>query len=331
MREYHLEPDNDYSWRSGVLLHAAANEARIRKASEATLDHLLVALLRDGTDSAAFLDARGVNRKSWMRRLDEALPRFAEGPRWPPNARDLNMSIHTNGSYQIKPLPEGRAIESLTKEERKEYVEQIVDPHLRFTDLRYLANVPDEPKTIAHDLFEEAGITRDALIAEIVAREKGDRDWWRRRPDLVAQLRGLKPRYIVGEYERSALCVAAAQYEARMRNAPKTEYDDLLVALLVPGTDVWSLAFDLRTNPAVLHDKVDVLRPRFESGPIFPDTTDDLNPVAIMTKQGFSDLLFLHTRFSNRQDSPGLRLLQERGLSSEAVDARLAELGVVPF
>ena len=89
LSEHKLDVEKDYAWRVGVCLHAAGNEARIRRASECTLDHMLAALVRDGTDTAAFLDRTGVDRDQWANRLDALLPRFEAGPRWPPNDRSL--------------------------------------------------------------------------------------------------------------------------------------------------------------------------------------------------------------------------------------------------
>lgn len=328
LAKHPVKPEDDYTWRSGALLHAAANEARIRRAPEATLDHLLVALLRDGTDTAAFLDARGVDRREWARRLDQALPRFGEGPRWPPNARDLNMSTPGNRSYRFKPLPEGREVKDLSKEERKEYIERTVDLDLRFTDLRFLAQVPDEPKTMAHGLFAEANISEDALKTEIAALERGDRNWWRKRPDLAAQLRNAEPSFGLDEYKKASLCVEAAQYEARMRHAPVTEFDDLLVALLVPGTDFWELAESRGIDPAALREEIDAQRLRYESGPTFPEAVDELNFVGHLTKKGFSDLLFLSSRFGDRQNSRRLEIVRKRGLTPSVIAARLEELGI---
>lgn len=322
-----LPPDRDYMWRSGVLLHAAANEARIRRAPEVTLDHLLVALLRDGADTADFLDARNVDPAEWSRRLDTVLPRYEEGPRWPPDAR--NLSIPTNYDYRQKPPPDGKKREEMTEEERLALIERVVDTEIRFTDLRFLADVPNEPKTVAYALFAEAGVTEDELKAEIFSREKGDRDWWRKPPDLVGRLRALEGGLRGEAYERSQVCLDAAQYEARMRGAPAAEFDDLLVALLVPGTDVWTALQALGNDPQALRGEIDALRPRLERKTMFPDA-HAFHPRGMFAKKGFSDLLLLRP-LASEDVSLGLRLLQERGLTPEVVAARLAELGVETF
>ncbi len=170
------DADDDYSRRAGVCLLAARNEARIRRAKECTLDHMLVALVRDGTDTAAFLDRHNIDRTKWAARLNDLLPRAEEGPRWPPDDRALGMSFPSNVRYEFKPLPEGVDIESLSPEERKEAVTRVVDANRKFTDLVMLRKIHEEPQTFAFQLFDEAGITADELKAEIRARETRNSD-----------------------------------------------------------------------------------------------------------------------------------------------------------
>ncbi|RYG48036.1 hypothetical protein EON79_05635, partial [bacterium] len=164
-----LDSEHRYLAMGGTLLHAAGNEARIRRAPEATLDHLFLALLRDGSDTAAYLDRKGVDRESWRDRVDDALPRFAEGPRWPINSRDLTFSLHENSVTERRSLPEGKTWLDIPAEELKDYFETTIDETLRFTDLRNLKGVHAEPETMAYLLFVEAGITKEELAAEIEA------------------------------------------------------------------------------------------------------------------------------------------------------------------
>lgn len=173
LSKHKLDIEKDYSWRVGICLHAAGNEARIRRAPERTLDHLLVALVRDGTDTAGFLDRLGIDRVDWAVRLDAALPRFEEGPRWPPNDRSLGMSIPSNVRYECKSLPDGLELANLSPEELRPYIVRTVDTDRRFTDLVMLRKVHEEPQTVAFRLFQETGITVDDLRAEIKAREVG--------------------------------------------------------------------------------------------------------------------------------------------------------------
>ena len=310
-----------------------AERGRIRRAPEATLDHLLVALLRDGTDTAAFLDAHGADRADWARRLDAALPRFAEGTRWPPMDRALGMGGPENRTIRlIKPLPDGVELGDLSKERAREYIEVGEDPAKAFTDLAFATRFPTEPATIGHRLFAEAGIDADTLKAERTAREKGDPEWWRRRPDLIAALREGRETSPLPDFARQRAYAEAATYEARRRGATVVELDDLILALLVSETDLRRLLGDLRIDADATRAAIDALRPHAAQGPFFPET--DLIGMRLMalTKQGFSDLLFLRPEGPRDETpSPGLLVLRERGLSPEAIEGRLAELGVVPF
>ncbi|RYG37225.1 hypothetical protein EON81_07305 [bacterium] len=164
-----LSAERDYNWRGGLLLRAAGNEARIRKAPQATLDHLFFALLRDGTDTAAFLDEKGIERKVWRDRLDAELPRFEEGPRWPRNDRALTFGIHQNSSLRFQAHPEGKEPVEFDLHEMRQLSERVVDRNLRFTDLRHLRYLHDEPQTIAFRLFAEAGIMNTDLKSAIAA------------------------------------------------------------------------------------------------------------------------------------------------------------------
>ena len=334
LSEHTLDAEKDFTWRVGVCLHAAGNEARRRRAPETTLDHMFFALLRDGTDTAAFLDRRGINRGKWAARLDAELPRFEDGPRWPPNDRSLGMSIPSNVGYDVKPLPPGLKLEDLPKDKRSEYVTRTIDTDRIFTDLVLLRNVHNEPQTIAFSLFEEAGITLDDLKAEIRARECGDPDWWRKAPDLVAKLASVENSIFRGSYQQCMICEEAAQYEARMRGASKVEFDDVLVALLIPGTDLASLAESLGLSVENLRSEVDAVRPRAEVHCMYPTSDDLCLGLAVILSDRYSDLLFLDSELKaveslpTRVLSPGLVLLAAHGIDRPAIHARLAELGV---
>ncbi len=338
LSEHKLDVEKDYAWRVGVSLHAAGNEARIRRASECTLDHMLAALVRDGTDTAAFLDRTGVDRDQWANRLDALQPRFEEGLRWPPNDRSLGMSIPSNVRLERKSRPDGVDLANLTPEELREYVVRKVDVDRRFTDLVMLRKVHEEPQSVCFRLFLEAGITVDDLMAEIKARETGDSDWWLKGPDLIAKLAATDNNVLRDPCHKIEACVDAAQYEARMRGAPKVEFDDLLVALLRPGTDLGDLAESLGIDANALRSEVDAIRPKSEIHSMFPPSEDlrlHLGLGLTMLASGqYSDLLFLEWAYKTAEKdtncplSPGLGVLDKYGIDRHAIRHRLAEIGI---
>ena len=316
---------------------AAANEARIRKAPEVTLDHLLLGLLQDGTDTSAFLDGYGVDRNEWRRRLDESLTRYDEGPRWPPNARDFGMSHPGDGMETVfkKEIPDDVDIFKLTREERREYIDRKPGT-VRFTDIMWLSNVPREEKTLAHKLFEEAGITDDAIRAELQARKTGNREWFKVRPDLAEQLHNpdLRPIGVGMSMVRSI--EGAAQYEARLRWAPTLEFEHILLALLVDRTETAEFLNSLGVDRAELADALDKALPKFDSGPFFPKQQGPsiLFDVYLLAPERPSDLKVIEGMFILEQlvksESPsvGLAMLEARGVTLESVQSRLDSLGV---
>jgi hypothetical protein len=258
------------------------------------------------------------------------MPRFQEGPRWPGNSYGLGMSIPTNtGIKVIKDLPED--IKTLSKEERASYFERTVDREIIFTDLAFMRSVLDDPNVIAKKLFLEAGITEDALRGAIMERQTGDPDWWRKPPDLMGRLAKIRPGER-GAFGSGRVYNDSAEFNARMRGAPKAEFEDLLLALLTEGTDTAAF-FDARgISRDQLRQEVENVSPRFERGPLFPDSHFLVLAVGMGWKP-FSDLLFVLEAFElAKRDgkfmTPGLKILVNYGITEEIVLNHLEGLGV---
>lgn len=143
---------------AGLCLHAASNEARIRKAPFVTLDHMIAALLQPGTHIFDFLESRGINPESWYKQLDKRLPRRESGPRWPENSRDLTMNLPSDQKMEpTRPISE-IDFDNLPKEEILKFY-QSKPTGEEFSDLHFLMVVLNEPQTLSYGLLTSAGLT----------------------------------------------------------------------------------------------------------------------------------------------------------------------------
>ncbi|MBS1724382.1 MAG: hypothetical protein JSS66_15680 [Armatimonadetes bacterium] len=314
-------PEKEFIARVGTCLHAARNEARIRRAPETTLDHLLLALLQDGTATSEFLDRRGVDRVTWRAELDAVLPRFEDGPTIPPNARDLGMNIPDDGSKirRKKDIPDNVDIERLTREERAEYFERVPGA-AKFTDLCWLLAYQREELTKGAGLILSAGITADEIKCELALFESGDPDWFRKRP-------AIEPTY--------QSVATAAQFEARSRWAPTVLPEHEMLALLNGSTDTSQLVEDLGLDGKGLVQALDALLPRFASGPYFPEPSSTCNAIWLVggtvhasDLQIVERILWWNATFKENEATPLVQLLRNAGLTLEAVQQRLREKGV---
>ncbi|MBI5705827.1 MAG: hypothetical protein HZC36_02435 [Armatimonadetes bacterium] len=336
------EPVPDARYRNtllgGICLHAAENEARRRSAPSVRLDHMVYVLLQDGTDTAEFLDGLKVDRIAWRRRLDEALPYYPEGPRWPANARDLGMSIPDPGETHLKKeVPDFLDVSSLSKEERGEYFERKASER-NFTDLAFLVQVPTEDASVGHQLFQEANISQDAIRAAVRSKETGDPEWYLRKPNLAEQLRDSGMATSLNMLLSERRCFEAAEFEARTRWAPSITLDHLLLALLGDGTDTSAFVESMGIDRKSLLQEIDRTCPRYSSGPYFPERDRSsmlgLAAFGILAKRRFSDLLAIYELLNDPlSDSTaagrvGLRLLIDRGVTLDNVRAFLSSLGV---
>lgn len=326
-----VPPEKQYTLCCGVYLHAAANEARIRRSPEILLDHMLVAVLRDGSCTARFLDQLHVDRQEWARILDAELPNHADGPRWPPNSRALGMCIPSNQVFRFNSPPNGVAIEDLPAEEAKQYIVRSVDLERQFTDLSFFANVLDEPETIACRLFREAAICQDDIGAEIKAVETGDRNWWNKEPDLAAHLREAKASDKNGSYHGIAARIAeASTYVARMRGAEKVEASDVAIALLIPESDLWTLVTSHGNDPQLLTHEIQEAQTRFPIKVMFPEKFFPAELALEIHHGRFSDLVVFHHLLSRARyfDADIVRILSEAGVTLESITVRLNEMGI---
>ena len=143
---------------TGLCLHAAGNEARIRKAPFVTLDHMIAALLQPGTHTFDFLESRGIDPVSWYKQLDKRLARQESGPRWPENSRDLTMNLPSDQKMETtRPISE-IDFDNLPREEILKFY-QSKPTGEEFSDLHFLKAVLNEPQTLSHGLLTSAGLT----------------------------------------------------------------------------------------------------------------------------------------------------------------------------
>jgi ATP-dependent Clp protease ATP-binding subunit ClpA len=155
----------------GICLHAAENEARIRKAPQVTLEHLFYVLLQDGTNTAEFLDERGVDRDQLRRRLDAEMPRFREGPRWPDSTRALTMSVPEDSVCHY--VTAGLSMDELMQmpfDEQKAHMQLVPRPDQTFSDLMWLENACAETETLTGQILAELSITREDVRAALKSR-----------------------------------------------------------------------------------------------------------------------------------------------------------------
>jgi hypothetical protein len=325
--------------RSGLFLHAAANEARIRHAPEVTFNHMFYVLLQDGTETSQFLDQHGVDREEWRQAVDEVLPRFEEGPRWPENARDLGMNMPSAGDKVItkKPMPEDLDFSTMTKDQRGEYIE-VIRGNKPFVDLAWLLIVFKEEETVGFGLMAEAGITADSVKAELTLRQTGDRDWYLKRPNIVEAIRDRKGDTVGARFHEQSAIEDGAIFEARLRWAPEVELGHVLLALLVDGTDTSEYLDSLGINRNKLWTQIDAGLPRHSAGPYFPRVSKDVRHYLMLmylgVERGTSDLKYVECLLNSeprpigRGPNPLSEILTEFGLSLDAVRQRLRELGV---
>lgn len=162
-----------FSLRSGGCLHAAENEARIRKAPEVTLDHMFFSLLQEGLETTKFFESKGVDWQTMRARLDESLPTYEDGPRWPPKARNLGMNMPDEIITEEFPsLSDIKSDDNLDNFKESidlwsKRIDEIRDATRKreFSDLLWVIPCFSESETLAYGLLIEAGLTVEEVKA----------------------------------------------------------------------------------------------------------------------------------------------------------------------
>jgi hypothetical protein len=163
-----LREDLEFTQLSGGCLHAAKNEARMRKAPEATLDHMFFSLLQHGLETTNFLEEKGVDWRKWQLELDSLIPTYeGEGPRFPPNARNLGMNLLEDRIRPQNPTLSDYEGENIFEQWRDKVHEneKMVRPR-KFSDLLWIIPCFKEPETLAYGYLTTAGITVEEVMAE---------------------------------------------------------------------------------------------------------------------------------------------------------------------
>jgi ATP-dependent Clp protease ATP-binding subunit ClpA len=328
--------DRKYQQCCGACVHAAENEARMRHAPEVKLDHVLLAILQEGTATWKYLESKGINPRLWRQALDEQLPRYDDGPRWPPQARDLGMNIPDRGSRLIikKDIPDDLDMAKLTPEQRKEYAERQPSGR-RFTDVAWLVAMAKEKDAFAYRLLNEAGITEDELHAETEAQEQNDPNWYLQKPDLASQLKAIDSKGISAEFNMRHVIEDAARYEARKRWSPQIEFEHVLLALLADGTDTADFLDSMGIDRKEITQQLDSLLPRLEHKCFFPDHSTASRFLFWLTDENseLSDLLTIECALNPRtnmklNENAGVNVLRQKGVTLPLIQDRLKELGV---
>lgn len=162
-----------FALRCGDCHRAAENEARIRKAPEVTLDHMFFSLLQDGLDTTRFFESKGVDWQTMRSKLDEMLPTYEDGPRWPPKARNLGMN--TPSETVMEKFPHvSDFTQGQDSDDYKEALDQWshrIDGITRsarpreFSDLLWVIPCFNEPKSLAYGLLMETDLTVEDVQA----------------------------------------------------------------------------------------------------------------------------------------------------------------------
>jgi len=160
---------NVFAARTGACLHAAQNEARLRNASEVTLDHMFFSLLQEGLETTKFLESKGIDWQKWREELDLAIPSYDEaGPRFPPNARNLGMNTpdHEIGPKLPSMLDFGGEGQLEKWQATFDEVSKQKRPR-KFSDLLWVIPCLNEKETLAFPFLVGAGITEEDIEANI--------------------------------------------------------------------------------------------------------------------------------------------------------------------
>jgi hypothetical protein len=323
------EKSDELMHRMGACLRAARNEARIRRAPEVRLDHMIIALLQPGTNTAKYLTSRGIDWGAWRIWLDDRLPRQEDGPRFPENARDLGMNLETNRTLVPKeglPIPDS----DLTREDVRKHM-GFQETGQAFTDLHFLLAASNEPKSLTYQLLARAGLTTDDLQGEVETRASGATNWREVEPNLAASLK--KPPALLRGLSVANAFETAGQFYARRRGAAQVTVDDLIRATLQPETDTSALLAELGIDRLAIINAIEEASPPGSARVNFPNMDEAAESLRIglltMRDSESSDLRMIEAALIRRQsESAGRDALEAAGLTLDKVQDRLEELGV---
>ena len=163
-----LEEKYEFSQKSGGCLHAAQNEARIRNAPEVTLDHMFFSLLQPGLETTRFMAEKGVDWRKWREEMEDLIPNYKEeGPRFPPNARNLGMGFPEDRIRPVNPsLSDFEGDNRFEQWRDKVFEHEKIYRPRTFSDLLWVIPCFNEPETLAYCYLTGAGITVEEVKAE---------------------------------------------------------------------------------------------------------------------------------------------------------------------
>jgi ATP-dependent Clp protease ATP-binding subunit ClpA len=293
-------PAPAYAWlqKISAVREAARWEAASRHAPAVTLEHLLLALTVDGTDTSALLDHHGLDRSDVRQELEGYCPSFGSSPAYPEDSPPFAMG----GAEEPSPS----------------------EP---FSDLHSLEAMLWHEEQPAVRLLTRLGITQDVVKA--ARREKHLGPGWRsQRPDLAAGLRYQGKRASDTVNARINAVLNLAEFEARSRGNTETEKDHILLALLSPETETYAWLKQTGADPEAVARAIDATLPRASSGPDFPPRSPGSGLVAFIPEVPFSDLAMFEKLLQSPEpdlglSSTGLKILRERGITAEAVRAAM--------
>lgn len=293
-------PMEKHTWlfRAMAVKDAALWEASSRRAPSVTLEHLVLALIVDGTDTSALLDGMGVDRAALRRELEEFCPTFESGPELPEESAPYSLS---GADEPAPPVP--------------------------FSDLHALAAILWHEEQPAVRILTRLGITNDRIQAALREKQRG-RGWRTERPNLTEGLRFVGKNSFETIRGREAAIGELAQFEARKRQSPQTTADHLLLALLSPETETSAWLRSIGIDPETIAAAIDRTLAHGDSDLASPPFTVRSGIGFVLMVVPFSDLAILHRLFEwpnweKDAETRGLRLLVEHGVTPEKVKAAL--------
>ncbi|MGV3613699.1 MAG: Clp protease N-terminal domain-containing protein [Fimbriimonas sp.] len=301
LKEPMPEGFKDREWMFGVVLvrEAVRWEARSRNAPEATLEHLLLVLIADGTDTSWFLDRQGIDRTALREELEAASPTFSAGPGYPPYSAPLTLS-QPDEPRSSRP----------------------------FTDLDWVASMFWHEEQPAVRMLRARGVTSNEVKFAVRERISGDREWHLRRPNLAEGLRFTARFSHETKAGRIEAVEEAARYEARQRGNAELSGDHYVFALLTHPTETRAWVASIGIDPDALAQRLDAAMPRTDAAIAFPERGIGL-PIGWMEVGiPFTDLAMLRDVLEDRilprgnsEAAPGL--LAEVGIDAERIKAAL--------
>ena len=161
-------PDQPFFSKVIEVMSASEYEARSRKAPLVTLEHLLLALLVPGTDTWALIEVGDGDPTMAAQALDNATPRFVEGPRWPEKEGALIMAMPSDRHHAFD------WTQMHSGSNQRDHMSTTLIP---FSDILFLDTIVDREERLAAKVLFDAGVTKlrvkEAIRLLIVRGEPG--------------------------------------------------------------------------------------------------------------------------------------------------------------